>query len=104
MTAITRNWNACLVASLALIIAGCGDNADPGSPLASSPNASHTAPYAGSCQSPAVGCPCTVAGETADCGQVDRVSGTYVTCSMGTMTCSNGSWGTCTGDRITTQQ
>jgi regulation of enolase protein 1 (concanavalin A-like superfamily) len=58
---------------------------------------------AGSCVTPASGCPCSTEGATADCGQVTRVSGNYVTCSEGQTTCTNGSWGACIGDRITTK-
>jgi regulation of enolase protein 1 (concanavalin A-like superfamily) len=57
----------------------------------------------GSCANPAAGCPCTTAGAIADCGQVDRISGGYVTCTMGHTTCSNGAWGACIGDQIATK-
>jgi hypothetical protein len=35
---------------------------------------------------------------------VSRVSGNYVTCSVGQTTCSGGYWGACIGDRIATRQ
>ncbi len=96
-----RHVLAAFLALAALAGAGCGSNADSSNVQAGGP--SITTPYALSCDNPGVGCPCTTAGATTDCGQVDRVSGSYVTCSMGTMKCSGGVWGTCVGDRITTK-
>jgi hypothetical protein len=58
----------------------------------------------GSCAKPTQGCACTTEGASANCGQVDRVVGNYVTCSMGRTTCSNGVWGACIGDTIATKQ
>lgn len=52
----------------------------------------------GSCDTPHVGCACTAEGSQSACGEVVRQSGTYVTCSEGTMTCSGGKWGACVGD------
>ena len=46
------------------------------------------------------GCPCATEGATAACGEVLRQSGSYVTCSEGTSTCTNGVWGACMGDTI----
>lgn len=49
------------------------------------------------CATPAQGCGCSQEGATADCGHVVQQSGTYVTCSEGTTTCRNGTWGECIG-------
>jgi hypothetical protein len=46
------------------------------------------------------GCPCTAAGQTAACGQLDHSYGTYVTCVEGQSTCQNGAWGPCLGNTI----
>jgi hypothetical protein len=47
------------------------------------------------------GCPCDTPGEKFDCGQVERVSGSYVSCSPGFATCSSDLvWGACLGDQI----
>ncbi len=51
------------------------------------------------CGMPAPGCPCAEAGATVDCGRVYRISGTYVTCSEGVLTCQDdGGWSACIGD------
>ena len=52
----------------------------------------------GSCDHPALGCACPTEGATAACGEVIRKAADYVTCSMGTRTCSGGMWGACVGD------
>ena len=50
------------------------------------------------------GCPCDTPGAKFDCGQVERISGSYVSCSPGTATCSDGLvWGACLGDQIAHQ-
>lgn len=50
--------------------------------------------------SPQAGCPCDDAGATAEC-TATRVSGSYTTCSPGTLTCGDaGKWGECVGPRI----
>jgi hypothetical protein len=47
------------------------------------------------------GCPCDTPGAKFDCGQVKRISGSYVSCSPGAATCSTDLvWGACLGDRI----
>jgi len=76
-----------------------------------------TAPYAGNgdagdkpvpmvdpCETPNKGCACETADEVVDCGQVERRSGDYVSCTMGKRTCDGKSntWGDCIGDRIAT--
>jgi len=63
-------------------------------------NASHRT---GSDAGPTLAGVCATPGSVATCGQVDRVSGGYVTCTTGHMTCAEGVWGPCLGDRITTK-
>ena len=49
----------------------------------------------------ATGCACEDAGASISCGQVHRVSGNYVSCSPGFITCgADGVWGDCLGDRV----
>jgi hypothetical protein len=56
------------------------------------------------CTKPNTGCPCEDVGETVDCGKVVIRSGDYVTCSYGKREClSEGVWGECIGDQITTK-
>lgn len=57
-----------------------------------------------SCAGTGAGCPCEAPGLTVSCGKVERRSGTYVACSDGMQTCgSDGRWGDCIGDGITTR-
>ncbi|HEX2673850.1 MAG TPA: PA14 domain-containing protein, partial [Polyangiaceae bacterium] len=56
----------------------------------------------GACETPNQGCACDKPGDVVDCGQVERVSGDYVSCSMGQRTCDAGKWGACIGDSIST--
>jgi hypothetical protein len=53
-----------------------------------------------SCAPGRAGCPCTAAGQTTACGQIDHAYGTYVTCVEGKSTCQNGAWGPCVGNTI----
>jgi hypothetical protein len=56
---------------------------------------------AGTCTTPAPGCPCTTPGEMAQCGSTIAVSGNTVKCQQGTMTCGrNSEWGTCWGTTV----
>ncbi len=59
-------------------------------------------PMVGACDTPNQGCACDTEAELVDCGQVERVSGDYVSCSMGHRTCTGGKWGACVGDSIST--
>jgi len=59
-------------------------------------------PSVDTCDTPNQGCECDKQGESVDCGQVERVSGDYVSCSMGRRTCDDGRWGACIGDGIAT--
>jgi hypothetical protein len=57
-------------------------------------------PTGGACDTPNQGCECETEGAVVECGQVERVSGDYVSCSMGKRTCDQGKWGACVGDSI----
>jgi hypothetical protein len=88
-------------ALLAAVVAACNNStAAPGllSGLSSGPSASISA-----CAVPTQGCPCAHDGQAAACGTVLVRSGNYVACSMGEMTCSGGSWGSCLGQQVTTK-
>jgi hypothetical protein len=84
---------------------GCGPDGhalfskDPGD----NPHTDASTPSPTSCTTPQEGCPCDQEGQAVDCGQVERRSGDYVSCSLGKRTCTNGSWGVCVGDRISSQ-
>jgi hypothetical protein len=90
--------------ALSLALLGCGTSKRPAA-LAIDDDAGATskpAPEGNACDSPAEGCPCTPEAATADCGQVERQSGDYISCSMGARTCTDGKWGACIGDRVAT--
>lgn len=53
-----------------------------------------------SCSASRAGCPCDTDVAQAACGDVVRRAGDYVTCSVGTATCSGGAWGACVGDQV----
>jgi hypothetical protein len=59
-------------------------------------------PMVDPCETPNKGCACENADEVVDCGQVERRSGDYVSCTMGKRTCDGNTWGDCIGDRIAT--
>lgn len=90
-----------LLAGALLGLGGCGSQAPGG--LGASQSSSGGAVGVSCAAAPQSGCPCSTAGATADCGEVTQVSGNYVTCSLGELTCSGGVWGSCVGDRITTK-
>jgi len=88
---------------LCLILAGCSSPADRPAGLGNiDGGADKPAPTAGACDTPSQGCECDHQGEAIDCGQVERVSGDYVSCSMGRRTCDAGRWGACVGDGVAT--
>ncbi len=89
-----RSWLVCVAASVVAACGACSSNP----PNLGDPDGSFgNPPPGGSCATPHVGCACTAEGAQSDCGQVVRESGTYVTCSEGSMTCSGGKWGACVG-------
>ncbi|HEX7669545.1 MAG TPA: PA14 domain-containing protein, partial [Polyangiaceae bacterium] len=49
---------------------------------------------------PQEGCACEQDRQVIDCGQVERRSAGYVSCSLGKRTCKDGAWGACIGDRV----
>ena len=56
------------------------------------------------CTTPNTGCACDQVGTSVACGEVIIRSGDYVTCSEGNREClSDGTWGDCIGDQITTK-
>ena len=59
-------------------------------------------PVVDPCETPNKGCACENADEVIDCGQVERRSGDYVSCTIGKRTCEGNTWGECIGDRIAT--
>ncbi len=55
------------------------------------------------CETPNKGCACDSPDEIIDCGQVERRSGDYVSCTIGKRTCSaDKTWGDCIGDSVAT--
>src|SRR4051812_14544369 len=54
------------------------------------------------CDTPNEGCACRGEGEHVECGQVERRSGDYVSCTIGIRTCIEGEWSDCIGDQIAT--
>jgi hypothetical protein len=90
-----------------LALAACGD----GHPLGAGPPDDTAVTKVGDasavsgnpCATPNEGCRCEAYGAVIDCGQVDRRSGKFVSCSLGKRTCSGGRWGACIGDRISGQ-
>ena len=53
------------------------------------------------CATPNEGCACDDEGAQAECGQLRERYDDYVTCQMGTRTCTDGTWSACAGDRVT---
>jgi hypothetical protein len=75
---------------------GCGSNGEP-SPLGTQ-KANPPSSTGGGCDGlPEPGCPCSQPGAVGDCGEVLAKSDDFTQCSMGTTTCSGGSWGPCVG-------
>jgi PA14 domain-containing protein len=90
---------------LCLALLGCSGPADHSPRLGAGDAGTHKPPpLVGACETPSQGCECETQGEVVDCGQVERVSGEYVSCSMGQRTCDAGRWGACVGDSIATLQ
>src|SRR5271155_263609 len=82
------------VAALVGLPAGCGGSSPP---LDDQGGTSKGTGAAGTCSPGKQDCACTTPGQTVDCGKVVTNAGDYVTCSMGTSTCTNGTWGACKG-------
>jgi hypothetical protein len=77
---------------------GCGGEDHPATvPTGTVPTGTTTGP---DCSKPTEGCACPAPGGVDVCKKV-RVSGSYVSCSNGTITCgADGHWGPCIGDGI----
>lgn len=92
-----------VLALLCSILSGCSSSSDRPASLAAIDGGPDMAPpTADVCDTPNQGCECDDPGAVVDCGQVERVSGDYVSCSMGKRTCDQGTWGPCVGDGIAT--
>ena len=79
-----------VLAALSLSAAGCGSS-DRAAPVADDDGGtSHSIPTTDPCATPAQGCECKEADAVVDCGQIERRSGSYVSCSMGHRTCTDG--------------
>src|SRR5450432_3706616 len=92
-----------LALSVLVLSSACSQGANDAAPYAGSVDAGDKPiPNADPCATPNKGCSCDTPDETVDCGQVERVSGDYVSCTMGKRTCESGTWGECVGDRIAT--
>ena len=85
-----------------VLLGGCGSDGhallsqDPGD-MPAKGDASNTVT---SCVTPDEGCACMQEKQVIDCGQVERRSAGYVSCSLGKRSCTDGVWGACMGDRI----
>ena len=89
--------------ALCLSLLGCSAGSDHGASIGLGDAGTNKPPPAGDpCDTPNQGCGCDTPGESVGCGQVERVSGEYVSCSMGRRTCDQGKWGACIGDNIAT--
>ncbi|HKO52341.1 MAG TPA: PA14 domain-containing protein, partial [Polyangiaceae bacterium] len=91
-----------VVTLLSLTLLGCSTSDHAPSLGAGDGGANQPPPMVGACGTPNLGCPCDAEDEVIDCGQVERVSGDYVSCSMGQRKCVDGKWGACIGDGIAT--
>lgn len=93
-------WVAVILGSS---LVGCGNSQDHAAAIGTGDaGISNPLPTGDLCDTPNEGCACPTEGQTVDCGQVERTSGSYVSCSMGVRTCRDAKWGACIGDRIAT--
>lgn len=83
-----------LLLALPALVLGCG-NEHPGlAPYNGA--AGHTGVNGVSCTTPQEGCPCEEQGQVVECGETKKVSGDYVSCSLGERTCgSDNKWQGC---------
>jgi hypothetical protein len=89
------------LASVALGITSCESEHAP--LVGGGKTPTDTIPERPDCSAPNDDCACDEEGAIVECGKTTTVSDDYVTCSMGTRTCTEGKWSTCVGDRVTTQ-
>ena len=81
---------AFVAATIATLVAACGNSAPPVDNGAGPSDSSAKLYCYGT---PEPGCPCTSAGATAPCGEPKGGGNGYVVCAEGTTTCTNGVWG-----------
>lgn len=86
-----------LFAAVSLVACGSPDELPPTSTFSVG-----EAPRGGDpCALPKAGCPCEETGKTVGCGEVHRLSGDYLSCSVGERICGEDKlWGECVGDMI----
>lgn len=95
---------ASFAAAASLAAASLGACTSSGDKPSSIGATTHEAPEAGSisCTANEPGCPCSPSGATTACGHVVYKSADYVSCSVGRLTCDNGTWSACVGDQVVT--
>ena len=89
---LRRPWlgMACALGVACVLVIACGsDKAAPGKDSVNGPSGM------GLCDHPNPGCPCSVAGQAANCGSVESRTGNVVLCLEGTTTCDGSKWGSC---------
>jgi len=94
-----------LAIALSLLVFGsaCSHGGHDNAPFVGSVDAGDKPiPNVDPCATPNKGCACETADEVIDCGQVERRSGDYVSCTIGKRTCDGSTWGECIGDRVAT--
>ena len=92
-----------LALALFAVTTACSTGGHDGAPFAGNADAGDKpVPVVDPCATPNKGCACENADEVIECGQVERRSGDYVSCTMGKRTCDGSAWGECIGDRIAT--
>ncbi|MFO7177664.1 MAG: hypothetical protein DIU78_003090 [Pseudomonadota bacterium] len=84
---------------MAAVALGCGD--DPRAPAAGGGDGRIPTLPGDRCAIPAAGCPCENEGQEVECGKTEERYGDYLTCSVGTRTCTDGEWSACVENRKT---
>ena len=86
-----------------MVLSACSHGGHDASPYSGMADAGDKPiPNVDPCETPNKGCVCDTPDQVVDCGQVERISGDYVSCTMGKRTCEAGTWGDCVGDRVAT--
>lgn len=96
-------WASVVPGLVAATLSCSGNDRPNGLPLGDTPTAGFGSTPDGTepnCELPNTGCSCSGEGTATDCGHVTEQFGTYITCSMGTRTCTDGVWGACVGERV----
>lgn len=73
-------------------------NQDKHPPAVRFSRSSDTGPL--TCTSGMEGCPCQDEGDQYTCGKLERSDGDFATCIEGLSTCTNGTWGPCSGEHV----